>query len=319
MKSDRLQPSADPADRELADAFRSVRDAYDGTSSESNTTLQRALFQSRARKKRQRLTRWVVLPAAAALVASTAWAGVTGRLTPAVRSMIEVLHDQHGPRPAEPAARTTATALATTTTASPTPVSEPALATVTPEIPVPSSLSSSEAAPPSPSFAPAAPQPKEARASAVEAAPVATSTKERGDRGATNASGTSTPDALAAGASNSRGSAAEPIAPPPLAPSPSASAADPHAALFAEAHRLHFTERDPARALAAWDRYLDAAPTGRFAPEARYNRALALVRLGRRVEAQKELAVFANGMYGDYRREDARALLDALAREASRP
>ncbi|MBX3223183.1 MAG: hypothetical protein KF795_21910, partial [Labilithrix sp.] len=103
----------------------------------------------------------------------------------------------------------------------------------------------------------------------------------------------------------------------PRPPAPSASAPDPHAALFAEAHRLHFTERDPARALAAWDRYLAAAPDGRFAPEARYNRALALVRLGRLVEAKPELRAFASGAYGDYRRDEAKALLDALARDGS--
>ncbi|MCW5836592.1 MAG: hypothetical protein KIS78_29615, partial [Labilithrix sp.] len=109
--------------------------------------------------------------------------------------------------------------------------------------------------------------------------------------------------------------AAEPAA----AAAPSASAPDPHAALFAEAHRLHFTERDPARALAAWDRYLAVAPDGRFSPEARYNRALALVRLGRHAEATSELAAFARGAYGSYRRDDAQSLLDALARDASSP
>ncbi|MBX3211621.1 MAG: hypothetical protein KF850_06280 [Labilithrix sp.] len=102
-------------------------------------------------------------------------------------------------------------------------------------------------------------------------------------------------------------------------PAPAISAPDPHAALFAEAHRLHFSERAPARALAAWDRYLAVAPEGRFAPEARYNRALALVRLGRHVEAMPELAAFASGAHGSYRRDDAKALLDALARDASPP
>lgn len=74
-------------------------------------------------------------------------------------------------------------------------------------------------------------------------------------------------------------------------------------------------EKDPARAIAAWDAYLAAAPNGRFAPEARYNRALALVRLGRHAEAKKELEAFANGSFGEYRRTEARALLDALARD----
>ena len=75
----------------------------------------------------------------------------------------------------------------------------------------------------------------------------------------------------------------------PTAVSRPSSAADPNATLFAEAHRLHFTEHDPARAVAAWDRYLAAAPRGKFAHEARYNRALALVRVGRHAEAKQEL------------------------------
>jgi len=91
------------------------------------------------------------------------------------------------------------------------------------------------------------------------------------------------------------------------------------AALFAEAHRLHFVDRDPVRALAAWDRYLAAAPSGRFVPEARYNRALALIRAGRELEAKRELEAFANGTYGGYRRDEARALLDAIDGDASRP
>jgi hypothetical protein len=95
----------------------------------------------------------------------------------------------------------------------------------------------------------------------------------------------------------------------------SGTAIDPAAALFAEAHRVHFTERDPAGALAAWDRYLAAAPSGRFAPEARYNRALSLVRVGRHAEAKTELTAFANGAHGEYRRTEARALLDAMSRD----
>lgn len=93
---------------------------------------------------------------------------------------------------------------------------------------------------------------------------------------------------------------------------------DPNAALFAEAHRRHFVERDPHRALAAWDRYLAAAPNGRFVPEARYNRALTLVRMGRNVEAKRGLELFANGMYGPYRQDEAHALLDALDRDLAR-
>lgn len=102
------------------------------------------------------------------------------------------------------------------------------------------------------------------------------------------------------------------------APSTSASAAraeriDPALSLYRVAHTAHFVDRDPARALAAWDAYLRAAPRGQFAPEARYNRALSLVRLGRNQEARSALEPFANGDYGGYRQADARALVERIA------
>jgi TolA-binding protein len=82
--------------------------------------------------------------------------------------------------------------------------------------------------------------------------------------------------------------------------------------LYATAHRAHFVSHDPAAALAAWDAYLASYPRGRFALEARYNRALSLVRLGRTGEARVALAPFADGSLGGYRQREARELLDAL-------
>jgi hypothetical protein len=96
----------------------------------------------------------------------------------------------------------------------------------------------------------------------------------------------------------------------PGAPAPSS---DPDA-LYRAAHRAHFTDHDAASALAAWDRYLAAAPQGALATEARYNRAIALARLGRRDEAIVALRPFANGDYGPYRQAEARALIADLAR-----
>jgi hypothetical protein len=94
-------------------------------------------------------------------------------------------------------------------------------------------------------------------------------------------------------------------------------AADTNAALeesaYEAAHRAHFAERDPSKALRGWDAYLAAYPEGRFALEARYNRALTLVRLGRTDEARAALGPFADGRYGTYRRAEARELLDALS------
>jgi len=88
---------------------------------------------------------------------------------------------------------------------------------------------------------------------------------------------------------------------------------DPAFALYRVAHTAHFVDHDPARALAGWDAYLRNAPNGQFAPEARYNRALSLVRLGRNQEAKSALEPFANGAYGGYREAEAGALLERLA------
>jgi hypothetical protein len=105
-----------------------------------------------------------------------------------------------------------------------------------------------------------------------------------------------------------------PEASAPSADSPAPSEAHRELALYAAAHRAHFVDHDPTAALRAWDTYLAAAPSGRFAPEARYNRAIALLRLSRRAEARQALAPFASGAYGEYRREDASRLLRALGR-----
>jgi hypothetical protein len=82
--------------------------------------------------------------------------------------------------------------------------------------------------------------------------------------------------------------------------------------LYRVAHRRHFGENDASGALAAWDAYLSAAPRGRFATEAGYNRALCLVRLGRSAEARAALEPYATGRYGSYRQREASALSEAL-------
>lgn len=84
-------------------------------------------------------------------------------------------------------------------------------------------------------------------------------------------------------------------------------------ALYRNAHRLHFVDHDYAASLPAWDAYLRAVPGGPLVVEARYNRALALVHLGRDAEARIALQPFALGrVEGGYRQAEARALLDAL-------
>jgi tetratricopeptide (TPR) repeat protein len=85
--------------------------------------------------------------------------------------------------------------------------------------------------------------------------------------------------------------------------------------LYAAAHRLHFQSNDSFAALKAWSEYLTQVPNGRFVVEARYNRAICLVRLGRKREALDALQPFVSGAYGNYRRTEASALMEQLSQE----
>lgn len=97
---------------------------------------------------------------------------------------------------------------------------------------------------------------------------------------------------------------------PPVAALPQPQGAD---ELYREAHAAHFTQRDYDAALAAWERYLAAAgPAHRWTVEARFNRGVALFRLGQREAARRALRPFAEGEYGSYRRAEAASLLEAL-------
>jgi hypothetical protein len=89
--------------------------------------------------------------------------------------------------------------------------------------------------------------------------------------------------------------------------------------LYRVAHQLHFHGADPAASLAAWDRYLASASSGRFSVEARYNRAMTLIRLGRYHEAQLALQPFALGQVSPvgYRQREAQQLSQRLARAAT--
>jgi TolA-binding protein len=98
----------------------------------------------------------------------------------------------------------------------------------------------------------------------------------------------------------------------PVEPSSEPDAADVEARAYGRAHRAHFVDDAPARALAAWNDYLAVYPRGTFAPEARYNRALCLVRLGRFEAAARALRGFAHDSVDGYRREEAIRLLGWL-------
>lgn len=81
-------------------------------------------------------------------------------------------------------------------------------------------------------------------------------------------------------------------------------------ALFRRAQKLH-TAKDRG-AIAAWDDFLRVAPNSPLATEARYNRALSLIRAGRSDDARKALAPFARGDMSGYRQREATELIDAL-------
>jgi hypothetical protein len=81
---------------------------------------------------------------------------------------------------------------------------------------------------------------------------------------------------------------------------------------FEAAHRAHFERGADAVALAAWDAYLAGFPTGRFVPEATFNRAICLVRLGDTDAARPVLEAIAASAHGTAHVEDARALLAKL-------
>lgn len=110
-------------------------------------------------------------------------------------------------------------------------------------------------------------------------------------------------------------------APSVAPPKPSVSASnDAHAAAMAadlasyrKAHALHFVEKRWDAALGAWNEYLADHGKGTFVVEARYNRAICLVKLGRKADARMALQPFADGVVaGGYRKDEAKALLDAL-------
>ena len=95
-----------------------------------------------------------------------------------------------------------------------------------------------------------------------------------------------------------------------VAPVVATDAVDVESRAYGLAHRAHFTDGAPARALRAWNDYLAAYPHGVFAPEARYNRALCLVRLSRFAEAEGALRPIAEGPAGAYRQMESSLLLD---------
>jgi TolA-binding protein len=268
----------------LKAATRALRDeTADGDESANDGRFTRArvmasLHQGRV-KRRTRLA--FILPIAAVLAAGTAWGAATGKLPAVFHAIGELVSFKAGKSQddATPASGKAKQGVAATTKAAP--------AAPTPEAPPPADAIEPPSAPATPE-APLAP------------APLA------------QAPGTAAVANGAAGSSRASGSAV-PATPAAVAPSSSAAFHDADGDLYRLAHEAHFVSHDYGRALAAWDAYLKEAPRGRFATEARYNRAICLLRLGRDAEARQALEPFASGKMG-YRQSEASQLLEELSR-----
>jgi hypothetical protein len=282
----------------LMDAIRALREEGNRPSERAQETRARILGTLRKTKKRRARVMLVVLPIAAVLVGASASAGVGGKLPAVWRSITAMLGfaDKSGgtdgpaqPKlaAAAPLAPPAASLAEPTETAAP-PQPEPEVVATAPA-PTPEAPSPPRAAPPS-------------RASSERAAPRPAPKID--------APSDSPEPAIATAITTSS-------APP--AQEPEAPRGPDSLALYRTAHRLHFATRDAAGALAAWDAYLAADPGGAFALEARYNRALCLVRLRRFAEARRALIPFADGTLGGYRRSEARALLDTMDGTADHP
>lgn len=119
---------------------------------------------------------------------------------------------------------------------------------------------------------------------------------------------------VASSAVSRKGSSAPPRKPPPAGAEPLTGRSVPtELADYEVASAVHFGSEGSASALRHWDAFLEKYPAGRYQVEARYNRAVSLVRLNRVDEAKRELAPFASGQHGDYHRRDAARLLNSLS------
>ena len=265
-------------------AARALRDETLHESSAARFTRLRVMASLRESEVRRRTQTVLLLPFAACLAVASAWGMAVGGITEMRTAVVDALGLQAPPsEPPAPSKKSKASkanqsnrVVAPVDSAPPVPTPAPTLSsTSTPTLPpalTPSPLSSAQT-------------PPRAEKRSFSSPP--------------------SPRAL----SN---------APPPSAPSRKAVPAPPLSTpdraheLYRAAHRAHFTDHDCDRALTGWDAYLGASPRGPLALEARYNRALCLVRLGRTAEARRALRPFATAP-GGYRQKEASSLLAVIA------
>ncbi|WP_437475648.1 hypothetical protein WME75_23785 [Sorangium sp. So ce1014] len=263
----------------LREAARALREGADASRARRDETRARVMRSLKAQRARRLTTVRVVVPLAAVLVGSVAWASAARWFPGGWNDIASQLGLSAAEAPIEPPAPPSPRALSGPRRAAEAPAPPEAEAPADPLAPV------------QPSMPLPGPDPAPPRAPVMAVAPPA--------RKAVAPSAARVPPAPRKAAGDPQA-----IQRPPAGPD-----AD---ALYQAAHRAHFVERDPASALAAWDAYLAAAPRGRFAVEAQYNRALCLVRLGRKDEAQRALEPFAQGTFGGYRQTESRSLIEAM-------
>lgn len=267
----------------LRRAAQALREESENGDAGERFTRARVMAGLQQNAGRRRLRLAFALPLAACFAAATAFGmkGQTTRIWHEVTEALGITHTEQAPR-TKP---TAAPRGAPRPVEKPTPVEAPPVeAPAAPAVEAPPALEPPPSAPvEAPRVAPSAVHTPRIERTAPSAAVAPTSAAEP---------------------------APAPVNPPPNPPEANDAAHE----LYRVAHQAHFVEHDFASALRAWDAYLAAAPNGRFAPEARYNRALCLVRLGRKDDAERALRPFADGSYGTYRRDEAKALIEALQR-----
>jgi outer membrane biosynthesis protein TonB len=271
----------------LREAAHALREASDDSPARPDETRARILRSLQAQRARRLTAIRFLVPLAAVFIGSVAWASATHRMPDAwyeVAQQLGLAREDAPPAPPAPPLAPAAPRAPEAETPEPPKAETPANEIVAPG---PQAIAEAPKAAPNP---PSPPPPADRQEASAPAAATAPATK-------------------ADEAPAAEPAAAEPAAAQAPAPAP----VDPHAhALYQAAHRAHFAERNPSAALTAWDAYLAAAPRGRFAVEAHYNRALCLVRLGRTDEAKRALEPFARGSFGGYRQAEAQKLLDAM-------
>jgi hypothetical protein len=271
----------------LIRAAQTLREAHPGTTSNAATTRARILTAAAQRKSQGWRRGFFFTPLLAALLAGSAWAAQSGRLS-AVWDGVAAVLSRAVDRDTQPPARALPRVPLATAQPEPAPEAAPSAAVPPPSISPatdPAAVAAQRVTPVV-EASPASATPKTSRASKLNPS---------GEMGAQGNSA-ALPSAVAAA----------PIAAAPIA------APDPELAVFRVAHDLHFLHSSPIAAIRAYDAYLTRFPSGRFVPEARYNIALNHLKLGDAAAARRELVPFAEGAWGDYRRAEAQQLLDAL-------